>query len=637
MTAAVVGVIGHVDHGKTALVRALTGVDTDRLEEEKRRGISIALGFAVLRTAGAVIDLVDMPGHERFVRTMISGATGLDGVLVVIDANEGIRPQTREHLDIARLIGIHRGVVALTKVDIARREQIAEHRDAINSLLESAGFSPMPMIVCSAQTGEGLSDLAGALDELARNSMPRADCGFAYLPIDRVFAVPGFGPVVTGTLRRSSLAVGDDLELVPVGLRAKARNLQIHGEPVRKALPGRRTAVAVRGVELGDLRRGMAIATPGTILHSTWIDVVIRVLGAGPRALENGQQLRLLFGTTEVGARLRLLEQGALEPGQDAVAQLHCAEDIAVPAREPFILRLASPPMTVAGGTVLAPAARRRRRGQVPQHLVHLASGNPDRAIAAFLKAAGTAGVGLNDIAQMAGLADSRIASLLPPSAVRLARDLIIDERSWQTLRQSVLARLAELHRNEPLQPGHSREMLRNAAAPGDVLDAVVNRLVVTGEIVCERGLFRLRDFDPVAMPPSASHLVSEIERAFLAGGLMPPDIHAVTTGDSRYAALRWLIHAGTLVRTMDRVQQREIVFHRQAVERAADLVRERLDREEGFLAREAGVIWGVSRKYSIPLLEHFDATGLTRREGDRRFVVAARLERESHLADVAR
>lgn len=626
MNTAVVGVIGHVDHGKTALVRALTGTETDRLEEEKRRGISIALGFAALRTGGAIVDLIDMPGHERFVRTMISGATGLDGVLVVVDANEGIRPQTREHLDIAQLIGVRRGLVALTKADLAGRELLAARELEITELIEALGFEPMPVVICSAVTGAGMGQLAHALGAVAGTVAPRTDCGFAYLPIDRAFAVPGFGPVVTGTLRRSSLVLGDEVEIVPAGLRASVRSLQIHGETVDRANPGRRTAVALRGVALRDLRRGLALATPGAVPCSEWLDVSIRVLESAPAALENGQRLQLLFGATEVGARLRLLQQAELRPGERAVAQLRCAKGVAVPAREPFILRSPSPPLTVAGGTVLSPVSHRRRRSRVPEHLEHLAAGEMAKAVAAMLRERGLAAARLEEISRAIGLSEPNAAAYTPPSAVRLGRGVIIEEAAWLELKAALQSRLAELHCSRPMQPGHAREMLRlPVMTSADVSDAALNRLVATGEIVCEHGLFRLREFDPRMLPLSASDLAGEIERTFLEGWLSPPDPDAVVSRNRRKSeALHWLMRTDTLVKTTDRVQRRDIVFHQKAVEAAARLLLERLDLEEGFLAREAGAVWGVSRKYSIPLLEHFDAAGLTRRVGDRRFVTVA-------------
>jgi selenocysteine-specific elongation factor len=355
-----VGVIGHVDHGKTALVRALTGVETDRLKEERARGVSIVPGFALLAAPQGEIDLVDLPGHERFVRAMVSGATGMRAVLLAVDANEGIKPQTIEHLEIARLIGVRRGVLALTKADLATADVIAARSAEIAAAASRAGLVAGPVIATSTVTGAGVADLSGALTALLADAEPGTDDGFPYLPVDRVFTRPGFGTVVTGTLRRGPLAVGDTVEIVPGGRSAVVRGLQIHGRPVERADPGRRTAVALRGVGLDEIARGQALSMPGMLAPGTWIDVALAAAASAEGPLASGTACRLLFGTTEVEARLRLLDRDALEPGSSTQAQLHLAEAAAVPAGEPFVLRLDSPPATVAGGRVLDAASRGR-------------------------------------------------------------------------------------------------------------------------------------------------------------------------------------------------------------------------------------------------------------------------------------
>ncbi|EWY35653.1 hypothetical protein N825_29540, partial [Skermanella stibiiresistens SB22] len=330
MRSALVGVIGHVDHGKTALVKALTGVDTDCLAEEKRRGISIALGFCPLAVAGGVIDLIDMPGHERFVRTMISGATGIDAVLLVVAANEGIKPQTVEHVGIAGLIGVTRGIVAVAKCDLVTASQAEAAGRAAEALAREAGIADVAVVHTSALTGAGLGSLRDGLAALARpTAADSADAGIFHLPADRVFAVAGFGTVVTGTLRRGALRVGDAVELQPGGATARIRGLQIHGQAVETAYPGRRTAVNLRGVERADLAPGVALATPGALTAASWLDVELRLLASAERPLKGGAVVRLLAGTTEAGARVRLLDRDRLEPGATAPAQLHVDQPIA--------------------------------------------------------------------------------------------------------------------------------------------------------------------------------------------------------------------------------------------------------------------------------------------------------------------
>jgi selenocysteine-specific elongation factor SelB len=356
-----VGVIGHVDHGKTALVRALTGQDTDRLPQEKARGISIALGFAHLDDA---VDLIDMPGHERFVRTMISGATGIDAVLLVVAANEGVRPQTVEHVEIAGLLGITRAIVAVSKCDLVSREDAEFVGAEAADLLKRNGLEPHPPILTSAlheqgMAALGIAELGQTLRALAER--PRPGLGSAYLPIDRAFTVAGHGTVVTGTLRGGEVASGDALELLPRRRGLRVRAIQVHGESAGSARPGQRVALNLRGVAIGEVSRGMALVSPGGLGLSQWLTVALRSLEGAP-PLRNGARLRALFGTSEAETRLRLLDRDVLEPGDAAFAQLRFAEPVAVPAGEHLVLRRASPALTLAGGRVLEPVTQRRKR-----------------------------------------------------------------------------------------------------------------------------------------------------------------------------------------------------------------------------------------------------------------------------------
>ncbi|WP_431271818.1 GTP-binding protein [Dankookia sp. P2] len=348
MTSIAIGVMGHVDHGKTALVRALTGTDTDRLPEEKARGISIALGFALLRAGEADIDLIDMPGHERFLRTMVAGAAGIGAALVVVSALEGPRAQTREHLEIAGLLGLRRAVVAVSFCDRAAPDQARMAGEATVALAIQAGLQAPPVLLTAAPAGLGVAPLAAALAELVRAVPAPADLGLAQLSVDRAFALPGIGPVVTGTLRRGRLTVGEEVELHPGGRRARVRSLQAHGKPVAAAPPGRRVAVALRGVEISALSRGMVLASPGAALPGEWLDARLAVLGSAPAPVADGATLRLLTGTSEVAARLRLPAGDALSPGQAATVQLRCDPPVVAMAGDGFVLRLPRRPAASA-------------------------------------------------------------------------------------------------------------------------------------------------------------------------------------------------------------------------------------------------------------------------------------------------
>lgn len=623
-----VGVIGHVDHGKTALVRALTGIETDRLKEERARGVSIVPGFALLPAGDGEIDLVDLPGHERFVRAMISGATGMRAVLLAVDAREGIKPQTVEHLEIARLIGVRRGVLALTKSDLCTPETIAARGAEIADAAARAGIAAGPVIPTSTVTETGLPDLAAALSGLLAEAEHGADDGFPYLPVDRVFSRAGFGTVVTGTLRRGPLAVGDTVEIAPGGRSAVVRGLQIHGRAVERAEPGRRTAVALRGVGVDEIARGQALSPPGLLAASQWLDVTLTAAGSAADALAGGTACRLLFGTCEVEARLRLLDRDALEPGASAQAQLHLAEPVAVPAREPFVLRLDSPAATVAGGRVLDPASRRRRRNdpRVLSDLAALAAAGPSEAIAVRLGQAGAAGATLLDLARLAGTAPERVRRMLAEADAHPVGERFIGAAAFAALSTGTLAALSQHHRDFPMEHGIALERLSKSLALSEPLTGTLLRVLASAGSVGQTGtLWRRADFDPAR---NESETARRMEQIFRRAGLNPPDeSEAVGRDVRRREALTYLVGAGTVIRAVDRVQRRAVLFHRDAVAtarmRLADAFPNATTPESGFLAREAGAMLGISRKFSIPLLEHLDAAGFTRRAGDRRVIVA--------------
>ena len=632
MKTLLVGVIGHVDHGKTALVRALTGIETDRLKEEKARGVSIVPGFALLAPEGrdGEIDLVDLPGHERFVRAMISGATGMGAVLLAVDANEGIKPQTIEHLEIARLIGVRRGVIALTKSDLVAPDALAERVAEVAAAARRAGLEAPAVVATSTLTGSGLPALSEALAALLDEAPPRADDGFPYLPVDRVFSRAGFGTVVTGTLRRGRLSVGDAVAIVPGGPTATVRGLQIHGRAVTTAEPGRRTAVALRGVGLSDIDRGQALAPPDLLASSRWLDVSLTASPGGD-PLPGGTALRLLFGTSEVGARLRLLDRDALEPGATAPAQLHLDAAVTVPAREPFILRRDSPATTVAGGRVLDPDSRRAKRHdpRVLADLAGLAAGGPAEALTIRLAQGAAAGAALSDLARVAGTAPDRVRALLPALGAREIGERILGGPAFASLRDAILAVLAAHHRDQPMEHGLPAERVVRALGLAEpVAAAALRDLVATGDVAqggTQGGaLFRRAGFNPAR---NESEVARRLEAMFRQAGLTPPDeAEAIGRDVRRREALTYLVGAGTVIRAVDRVQRRAVLFHKAAVEEARSKLRTAFpaatEPESGFLAREAGAALGISRKFSIPLLEHLDATGFTRRAGDRRVIV---------------
>jgi selenocysteine-specific elongation factor len=614
----VIGVIGHVDHGKTALVRALTGEETDRLAEEKARGISIALGFAKLKTGEEQnIDLIDMPGHERFIRTMIAGATGIDAVLLVLAANEGIKPQTIEHIDIASLLGLRRAVIAISKTDLVPPEEAQLVADDAMALLTKAGFLPLAPVYTSALREQGIEELRTTLASLAVAQKSRPSGGLAFLPIDRAFSIAGHGPVVTGTLRGAPVSIGDTLELFPAGKPVRVRAVQLHGQRADTAAPGQRVALNLRDIDIAGLHRGMALAAPG-LTPSGWLTISLRaVTGAPP--LKNGMRLRALLGTEELDARLRLLDRDVLEPGETGFAQLHCAAPVAFPARECLILRLASPAQTVAGGRILEPVTRRQRRHSPPllQRLAMLSRLEPAALILAEIETQGTAGTNLPRLSQLSALAPAYIAELLKPHPILLtSAGLVVGQADVEALAARIPALLA------PHEDGLTAAKLL-AALPGtgaNVLDEALSRLL-SRNIIARRGtqLILPRPEADQARAQDEAGLAAQIAAQLLAANLAPPDPKTIITSPAAQRAVNRLLREGAIIRAVDRAKDKEILFHQDAIEHAIRLLSPLLDQPPGLLATDVGTALGISRKYSMPLLDHLDAIRFTRRINDRR------------------
>ncbi len=614
----ILGVIGHVDHGKTALVRALTGIETDRLEEERRRGISIALGFAHLTTASGVVDLIDMPGHERFVRTMISGATGIGGVLLVVAANEGIKPQTVEHAEIAALLGVSEAIIAVSKCDlVAPARAVAMGAEAAALIARLGMRGPAPILV-SSPAGTGVALVAAAIAALAARAVPPPDRGVCYLPIDRAFSIAGHGTVVTGTLRRGAITKGDELELMPDSRRVRVRGVQIRGASMPSAAPGQRVAVNLRAVEPAEAGRGRALTAPGRLAASSWITLALRSAPSGP-VLASAARLRLQFGTDETGATLRLLDRRELVPGEQCLAQLRCAPPIAIPTGEGAILRLASAARIVGGGRVLDPMARRLRRNDTAAlaWLGRLAAEPPEAIATAALARAGMRGASLVEIARLAGLSMPLAEATLRHASAIIISGTAVDASA---LERAGAAILRALDTRFPGQPdGVSREQLR-AALPGcgaAVLDLALSRLAAAGRIERAARIRLLRAEEEAARQAASDRIATTLAESFRRAGLAPPTDPPPDIATKR--AQDRLVREGVLVRATDHVQKRDILFHRDALEEARRRLRPLLDGGSGLLVGDVGAALGISRKYSVPLLEYLDAIQFTRRVGDRR------------------
>jgi len=615
----IIGTAGHIDHGKTALVRALTGIDTDRLKEEKRRGISIDLGFAHLQLSENVrLGLVDVPGHEKFIKNMLAGVSGIDLVLLVIAADESIKPQTREHFDICMLLGIRKGMLVLTKADLAAGDLLELARLEAAEFVRGSFLDGAPVVAVSATTGAGLDELRAELAKLAA-AVPEKDASQDFrLPIDRAFAMRGFGTVVTGTLVSGAVRVDQDVELHPAGKRVRVRGIQVHGASVEMAIAGQRTALNIAGIDVSELTRGMVLAEAGRFHATSRIDCAFQLL-ASAKPLKHRAPVHFHAGAAVVEAEIRRLDgTEPLAPGSREYVRLVLGQPLLLLPGDRFIVRMFSPVVTIGGGVVLDIAAP--RRAHLDRLRVLEAAPLPERI--ALLARESRYGIGMSDLLARTGLleADLRKASAASSLVVLESPQFWLLDASWVTAKLEELhEHVKQFHRQNPLLSGVSKEELRSKyfpAAPPWLLDALLAR---SSTLKAEGETLRLSSHE-VALKQDEEEAAAKIENAFRAGGLATPAVQEVLAKsgvDSSRA--RTLLQLMLRDRRLVRVSE-ELVFHASATQSLRALLASK--KGQRFSVPEFKDWTGVSRKYAIPLLEYLDRERITRRDGDLRIVL---------------
>jgi len=612
----VAGTAGHVDHGKTALLRALTGIDTDRLEEEKRRGITIDLGFAHLDLdSGIRVGFVDVPGHERFVKNMLAGVAGIDLVLFVIAADESIKPQTREHFDICRLLNVRHGIIVITKCDLVDAEILELVKLEAEEFVRGSFLEGAPVIPVSAVTGEGLAKLREEIGKLAERLPARQTTGHFRLPIDRAFVMKGFGTVVTGTLISGAVRLEEELEVHGLGRRVRVRGIQVHGAPVAEAFAGQRTALNLTGVEAKELRRGMVLTAPGLFRTTAVVDAHFTLL---PEAKPLKQRAPVHFhaGTAEVTAEARLLDAGAaMEPGSEAFVRFKLAEPLLLLPGDRFIVRMFSPVVTIGGGVALDIDPPRVKHPA--ERLAKLFRATPAEALALLVHESPW-GCSLSELVRRTGYSESQI---LEAGLTRLpaAEPWFIEPARVAALRERILETLRRFHAEQPLQTGMPKEDLRAAVLPG-APEFLLDGLVAGWEAVgAEGGRIRLADHR-VTFGGDEQEALARIERAFQSAGLAAPELTGVLNGSGVEAGrARQLLQILLRNRRLIRISE-DLVIHATALEQLKTLLSAR--RGERFTVPAFKEWTGVSRKFAIPLLEFLDREKITRREGDERVVL---------------
>ncbi len=637
-----VGTAGHIDHGKTALVRALTGVDADRLPEEKRRGITIDLGFADLDLGDVRIGFVDVPGHERFVKNMLAGAHGIDVVALVIAADEGVMPQTREHFDICRLLGVARGVVIITKKDLVDEDLLALVRTEAEELVAGSFLADAPIISVSARTSEGIEELKRTLHDVGLSVPPHSENFIARLPIDRAFIMKGFGTVVTGTLVAGEILEGSEVELLPVGTRLRVRGVQVHGNAVGRATAGQRTAVNLGGVDNSAIERGMVLAPVARLQPTQILDARVEVLKNAPRPLRSRARVRVHAGAAEVLARVRVLEPGGeIAAGQSGFAQLRFESPMIAVLGDRFVIRSYSPSRTVAGGIVLNPSAAKHRGRDAADARARLAAlmkaqMEADHAmqVAIFAELAGPQGLPRADLLARTGWSDHLIDTVLTEAkqagSIVDAEGILVHHDSFAQLKELVKAEVDGHHQREPLSRGLSRETLRErhfAHAAPELFRFVIGQLEKDGALVSEKDTIRARAHSR-ELSAADEQLREQLNQLYEKAALETPSLDEAMASVGRNVSertharkiLQLLIDAGVLVQV-----QPQLFFHRKALDELTAKLRAYAAGHEPERTIDVAAfkeLAGVSRKYAIPLLEFLDRQRLTRRAGDRRIIL---------------
>jgi len=630
MKSVIVGTAGHIDHGKTALVKALTGIDADRLEEEKRRGITIDIGFAHFELPAPDgsrirVGFVDVPGHERFVRNMLAGVGGIDLVLLVIAADEGIKPQTREHFDICRLLAIRRGITVLTKSDAVDAETLEVARLEVEDYVRGSFLdaAQSPTVAVSSLTGAGLDELKSALARIASEVMAKDSAALARLPIDRVFTMKGFGTVVTGTLVAGTIRKEEELELFPAGKRVRVRGVQVHGSPAEAAVAGQRTALNLAGVSTEDLARGMTLATADTFRSTSRVDALLSLLPSA-KPFKDGARVHFHAYTKETIAEARLYGAKQLKPGDEQYAQLRLSEPTLLLPGDRFILRQFSPVVTIGGGLVLdaSPLARRQPQYDIATFLIKMMTGSPEEVLAARVGRRGTLGLPLDDVPGEMNIRREEATKLAAKARLVWCGQVLVASTTYAGAKNRALNALGQFHDANPLVAGMSKEELRDRINLGpELFESVLGKLTeekkleIAGELVHLPGR-------GVVMKDEEAESKKIIEQAFASAGLKVPSLKEVLAGlkvDKIRAQkiVTLLLRDKVLIKVSE-----ELVFHQSALMDLRHKIAALKTSAPKIDVARFKDMTGVSRKYAIPLLEYLDRERVTRRVGDERVIL---------------
>ncbi len=634
MREVVLGTAGHVDHGKTSLVKALTGIDTDRLKEEKNRGITIVLGFAYLDLpCGHRMGIVDVPGHERFVKNMVAGATGIDLVAFIVAADEGIMPQTREHFEICKLLGIKRGLVVITKKDMVEPDWLDLVTEEVGEFFSESFLADAPILTVSSTTGEGIAEVRAVLDTLVKESDFSEAFGPFRLPVDRVFSMKGFGVVVTGTAISGRIRVGDDVTFYPRMVTGKIRGIQVHGQDLEEGEAGHRTAINIQGLDLDEVKRGDMLANSGCLQPAYMLDADFMYLAGNKKPLKNRTRVRVHLGTAEIMGRIVLLEDEELAPGTETNIQLLLENPVGVWPGDRYVVRSYSPIFTIGGGVIHngSPSKRRRFKEINKEIFDTYHNGTPEDKILLNLRERGLDGLTLDEIGIRAGLFGKRLEKILKP-LVSSQKILVIDSDQKRMMEPSIYNEictkvneiLSAFHEQNPLKQGIPKEELRSRLYKGldpKLFQYLQKDLIKRNIIVRDEATIRLASHR-VAMKDDVKTLKHEMLNLYRGAVLSPPTVKEVFTRFDRHPQKLLREVLDLLVRDEELVKVNEdLFFHTGALDTLQSDLVSFLQKEKEIDAPRFKQLTGLTRKFFIPLLEYFDKEKVTIRLGDKRIL----------------
>jgi selenocysteine-specific elongation factor len=625
----ILGTAGHIDHGKSSLVKALTGTDPDRLKEEKERGITLDLGFASLDLPGGNrLGIVDVPGHEGLIKNMLAGVGGIDIVMLVIAADEGIMPQTREHLAICDLLHVKKGLIALTKMDMVEKDWLDLVQDEVRDFVKGTFLEKSPLVPISSKTGENLPVLIQELARLAGEVTPKSSNGILRLPIDRVFTMKGFGTVITGTLLSGSISVEQEVEILPKGIRTKVRGIQSHNQAVQRSVAGQRTAVNLQGVEKDQLSRGDTIVSAGFFTPTKTLDAELDLLRQAPRGLKTGSRVRFYNSTQEAIGRIALLGTNELAPGQKAYVQFRFEQPVIVQHGDRYILRFYSPMETLGGGMVLNPHPRRHKQATMQESLKNLGileKGAIEDGLALFISGRGLAGMeepaAIGTVAADKQEVTAALASLAHKKAAIRVDNLYVHTTHLAALEKKALDIIGKYHKENPLKPGLEKEelkgMLKIRLSP-KVLNVAIDGLIKKKQVETEGSRLRLPGFK-AAGGKDQSAVKDKIVEAITKGGSQPPlreelpALLGITEKDAK-DLLKLLAEQGRTVRINDSLH-----LDKDIIEKIRADLKKYLEEKKEITMAEFRDLAKTSRKFAVPIMEYFDSQKLTQRVGDKR------------------